>query len=70
MVTSASQIPFSIYVDRNLPHFWIVRDRAGDFWMVPSGDQAWQRRQPYALSQDANLEWVPGHYLYMLDIAG
>lgn len=60
----------SIYVNRSLPNCWIVRDRAGDFWMVPSGDQAWERREPYAHSEDAELESVPGHYKYLLGMAG
>ena len=60
----------SLYVDRSLPSCWIVRDRAGDFWMVPGGDQGWDRRQPYTLTENAELESVPGHYKYMLGIAG
>jgi hypothetical protein len=59
----------SLYVDRDLPSCWIVRDRAGDFWMVPAGDKAWERRQPYSLTEGAQLESVPGHYKYLLGIA-
>jgi hypothetical protein len=66
----ADQPQVCMYVDRSLPRFWIVRDRAGDFWMVPAGDQAWERRQPYTLTEDAQLESVPGHYKYLLGIAG
>lgn len=64
------QAPVSLYVDRSLPSCWIVRDRAGAFWMVPAGDEAWERRQPYTLTEDAQLESVPGHYKYLLGIAG
>jgi hypothetical protein len=60
----------SLYVDRSLPSWWIVRDRDGDFWMVPPGERAWDRRQPYTLTEDAQLESVPGHYKYLLGIAG
>ena len=60
----------SLYVDRSLPGCWIVRDRSGAFWMAPAGDQAWERRQPYTLTEDAQLESVPGHYKYLLGIAG
>jgi hypothetical protein len=60
----------TLYVDRNLPNCWIVRDGAGEFWMVPSGDGAWDRREPYTPGEDAQLESVPGHYRYMLGIAG
>ena len=59
----------SLYVDRSLPNCWVVRDRVGAFWMVPEGDQAWERRQPYTLTEDAQLESVPGHYTYLLGIA-
>jgi hypothetical protein len=61
---------FALYVDRNRPSCWIVRDGAGDFWMVPAGDRAWERREPYTPAEDAQLESVPGHYRYMLGIAG
>jgi hypothetical protein len=64
------QAPVSLYVDRSLPSCWIVRDRTGAFWMVPAGDQAWERRQPYTLCEDAQLEPVPSHYKYLLGIAG
>ena len=70
MTMRPEQAHLSLYVDRSLPSCWIVRDRAGDFWMVPSGDQAWERRQPYTLTEDAQLESVPGHYKYLLGIAG
>ncbi len=60
----------SLYVDRSLPSCWIVRDREGVFWMVPAGDQAWERRQPYTLTADSQLESVPGHYKYLVGIAG
>jgi hypothetical protein len=60
----------SLYVDRNQPSCWIVRDQAGDFWMVPSGECAWDRRQPYTLTEGTQLESVPGHYKYLLGLAG
>lgn len=64
------QSRLSLYVDRSLPDCWIVRDRTGAFWIVPAGERAWERRQPYTLSEDACLESVPGHYTYLLGIAG
>jgi hypothetical protein len=70
MTTSTAQAHVSLYVDRSQPSCWIVRDGAGEFWIVPAGDQAWERRQPYALTEDARLESVPGHYKYLLGIAG
>jgi hypothetical protein len=59
----------SLYVDRSLPSWWVVRDPDGEFWMVPPGEQAWERRQPYTLSEGSLLEPVPGHYKYLLGIA-
>jgi hypothetical protein len=70
MIMQSELAQLSLYVDRDLPSYWIVRDRAGDFWMVPYGDQAWERRQPYRLTEGAQLESVPGHYKYLLGIAG
>ena len=58
----------SIYVDRGHPEHWIVRDREGRFWVVPPGEGAWAKREPFHPSEDADLEPVPGHYLYMLGL--
>lgn len=62
------QPSLGMYVDRTRPGYWIVRDREGDFWMVPSGDQAWERRHPYTPGDDTQLEPIPGHYKYLLGI--
>lgn len=70
MNTQQDPSRLSLYVDRSLPDCWVVRDRAGTFWMVPAGERGWERRQPYTLSEDARLESVPGHYTYLLGIAG
>jgi hypothetical protein len=65
------ELQVSLYVDRQMPSYWIVRDQAGDFWVVAPGDQSWEdRREPYTPSEDAQLESVPGHYKYLLGIAG
>jgi hypothetical protein len=70
MTMHRDQPQVSLYVDRSLPSCWLVRDGAGDFWMVPAGDRAWERRQPYTLTEGAKLDVVPGHYNYLLGIAG
>ena len=54
----------SLYADRSLPTCWVVRDRAGAFWLVPVGDRAWERREPYTFAEGAQLVSVPGHYTY------
>jgi hypothetical protein len=69
MTIRSAQPPVSLYVDRSVPSCWIVRDGAGHFWSVPAGDHAWERRQPYTLTDDAELESVPGHYRYLLEIS-
>ena len=58
----------SLYVDRSYPEHWIVRDREGRFWVLPPGENAWERRRPYDPGDDAELEPVPGHYMYMLGL--
>jgi hypothetical protein len=58
-----------LYVDRSLPNCWIVRDGDGAFWFVPAGE-GWERRQPYTPSESSQLESVPGHYKYLLGLAG
>jgi hypothetical protein len=57
-----------IFVDRSRTDHWIVRDPEGNFWMVPSGENAWECRQPIQLTQDTHLEPIPGHYLSMLGL--
>lgn len=47
---------------------WVVRDPEGSFWIVPSGDKGWDHRQPFYLTEDSELEPVPGHYIHMLDL--
>ena len=64
------RLKIALYVDRSLPDCWVVRDPDGEFWMVPVGDKAWDRRRPYTLKEDAQLESIPGHYKYLLGIAG
>jgi hypothetical protein len=59
----------SLYVDKQHPECWIVRDREGRFWVVPPGEDAWARRELFHPGEEAELEPVPGHYLYMLGLA-
>jgi hypothetical protein len=58
----------SIYVDR-VRHQWIVRDPKGTLWVVPSVEHAWDHREPLdPVTDESDLEPVPGHYKYMLDL--
>ena len=45
---------------------WIVRDPEGNFWIVPSADDAWEHREPFQPTEETELEPVPGHYKYLL----
>jgi hypothetical protein len=57
-----------IFVDRACPQHWVVRDPDGNFWIVPSVENAWESREPFRLTEEADLEPVPGHYKYMLNL--
>ncbi len=51
----------SIYVDRS-KHQWVVRDREGNLWIVPPTNDPWDDREPFELTEETELELVPGHY--------
>ena len=57
----------SIFVDR-LRQQWIVRDSDGRFWIVPSVENAWDHREPLDPDLHVELEPVPRHYKYLLDL--
>jgi hypothetical protein len=57
-----------IFVDRACPERWIVRDGAGNFWMVPPVENPWDNRQPFYPTPNTELEPVPGHYKYLLGL--
>jgi hypothetical protein len=57
----------ALYVDRTTQQ-WVVRDTCGEFWVLPSSQDAWRHRLPFALTQDSTLEPVPGHYISLLGI--
>ena len=55
----------TIYVDRSSQQ-WVVLDPEGNFWILPSGDNPWDQRQPFSPTEATELEPVPGHYKYVL----
>jgi hypothetical protein len=57
----------ALFVDR-FSKQWVVRDPEGNFWIVPSGENGWDHRQPFSPTEESELEPVPGHYLHMLDL--
>jgi len=56
------------FVDRRCTNHWIVRDPEGDFWIVPSVENAWERRRPFHPTEETELEAIPGHYRSMLGL--
>lgn len=47
---------------------WVVLDPEGNFWIVPSVENAWDHRQPFSPIEESELEPVPGHYKYLLGL--
>ncbi len=64
---AATKCAVAIYVDRATGQ-WIVRAPDGSFWVVPSGVNAWDQRQPFEPTDDSQLEPIPGHYRYLLEL--
>ncbi|HEV3145597.1 MAG TPA: hypothetical protein VGZ47_17010 [Gemmataceae bacterium] len=58
----------AIFVDRACTEHWVVRDPDGNFWIVPPVENAWERRQPFEPSEETDLEAVPAHYRFLLDL--
>ncbi|MCI0362145.1 MAG: hypothetical protein L0211_26995 [Planctomycetaceae bacterium] len=54
----------ALFVDRSTRQ-WIVRDPEGNFWIVPSVENAWDHREPFHPVEDTDLEPIPGHYKYL-----
>jgi hypothetical protein len=66
-MTTSRMHAVAIYVDRSNRQ-WIVRDPEGNFWTLPHSDRPWDDRQPFDPTEDADLEPIPGHYRYLLDL--
>jgi len=66
-VTTLRKQVISIFVDRTSRQ-WIVLDHEGSFWVVPPNEEGWNQRQPFTLTDESELEPVPGHYRYMLGV--
>jgi hypothetical protein len=65
---SATKSLVSLFVDRSLPDYWVVRDPDGNFWLVPPSHSPWENRRPFYPTEDMDLEPVPGHYKYLLEL--
>jgi hypothetical protein len=67
-MTAMEKPVVSLYVDKACREHWIVRDHEGRFWTVPSGENPWERRQPFEPTEETELEPIPGHYKYVLGL--
>jgi hypothetical protein len=57
----------ALFVDRSSQQ-WVVRDPEGKFWIIPFVEDPWDNRQPFEPTEETDLEPVPGHYTYLLDL--
>jgi hypothetical protein len=67
MISAPSRMA-AIFVDRACTEHWVVRDPEGNFWIVPSVENAWECRRPFQPAEDTELEPIPGHYRFMLGL--
>jgi hypothetical protein len=58
--------PVGLFVDRATQQ-WVVRDPDGELWLLGTTD-AWAERRPFEYTDGSELQMVPGHYRYMLDL--
>ena len=65
---SATKSLVALFVERSLPDYWVVRDPDGNFWLVPPSGSPWENRRPFYPTEDMELEPVPGHYKYLLEL--
>jgi hypothetical protein len=57
----------ALFVDRS-SRSWIVRDPDGNFWLLPPVENCWDQREPFELTDEADLEPIPGHYKDLLGL--
>ena len=66
-MTTLQKYAVAIYVDKSSQQ-WVVRDADGNFWFLPAGDNPWDHRQSFDLTEETELEPIPGHYKYLLNL--
>ena len=57
----------SLFVDRTSQQ-WVVKDGDGQFWVLPQTEHPWADRIPFSLTEDTELESIPGHYRSLLGL--
>jgi hypothetical protein len=64
--SAACRQPIGLFVDRTTQQ-WVVRDPAGELWLLGARG-VWNDRRPFEMAEETELQIVPGHYRYMLDL--
>ena len=54
----------SLYVEKEHPDCWVMRDREGRLWVVPPGEDVWAKREPVHPSEQSEREPVPDRFLH------
>jgi len=67
MLKDPKRTPSVIFVDRSQRQ-WVVLDREGNYWTVPSTENAWDQRQPFQITGETDLQPIPGHYKHLLGL--
>lgn len=67
MTITVRKPSIGLFVDHST-HQWVVQDREGRLWVVPAGKDQWSHREPFEPDEQTNLEPVPKHYSYLLDL--
>ena len=57
----------ALFVDKSSQQ-WVVRDADGNFWLLPAVEHPWDHRQPFYPTEESDLEPIPGHYRYLLNL--
>ena len=57
----------AIFSDRSSQQ-WVVRDREGNFWIVPDTENAWDEREPFQPTDETELMPTAGHYKCVLGL--
>ena len=67
MMTTVIKFKVMLFMDR-ISNQWVVWDPEGNFWIIPSREKDWESHQPFHLTEQSELEAVPGHYIHMLNL--
>lgn len=57
----------ALFVDRTTRQ-WVVLDQDGNYWILPNVERPWDQRRLIHLTEETELEPIPGHYKHMLGL--